>query len=85
VVTGKPLFEAVVAAHGATVLRVARAILGPPTPTTSAPEEFHVKSTDLAAAYPVADTDLDRLRVRLAFASEGLDAKQALLNLEGAA
>jgi RNA polymerase sigma factor (sigma-70 family) len=52
-VTGKPPFEAVVAAHGATVLRVCRAVLGPVDADDAWSETF------LAAlrAYPALPVD----------------------------
>lgn len=63
-VTGKPPFEAVVAAHGATVLRVARAILGPADADDAWSETFLAAMT----AYPglPADANIEAWLVTIA-------------------
>lgn len=63
-VGGKPPFEAVVAAHGATVLRVARAILGPVDADDAWSETFLAAMT----AYPglPADANVEAWLVTIA-------------------
>jgi RNA polymerase sigma factor (sigma-70 family) len=64
VVAGKPPFEAVVAAHGATVLRVARAVLGPADADDAWSETFLAAMT----AYPglPADANIEAWLVTIA-------------------
>jgi O-6-methylguanine DNA methyltransferase len=61
VVAGKPPFEAAPRPTGSPGCAAPIPSAKTTPATTSAPKEFHVKSADLAAAYPVAGSDLAAL------------------------